>query len=45
MIIFMDTQCIVGSPEGNYFLQECFVFITFHDSNCCILRVSKDDAE
>ena len=31
----MNTQCIVGSPE----CQQCFEFITFHYSNCCILRV------
>ena len=27
------------------FIQGCFEFITFHYSNCCILRVLKDDAE
>ena len=36
----------MGSPEGKHlFRQECFEFITFHDSNCCLLRVLKDDAE
>ena len=36
----------MGSPEGKHlFRQECVEFITFHYSNCCLLRVLKDDAE
>ena len=36
----------MGSPEGKHlFRQECVEFITFHYSNCFLLRVLKDDAE
>ena len=27
------------------YIQEFFEFITFHYSNCCLLRILKDDAE
>ena len=35
---FMNTQCIVGSPEGKHF-KNVSKFITFHYSNCCFFSV------
>ena len=37
---FMNTHCIVGSPEGKHFKNGSNLsHFTFHFSNCCIFRV------